>query len=106
MTLLFFYDDPPEFTRGDCNGDGRVEAETTDAVFLLNYNFLSGPAPSCLAACDADGDGRVDGQLTDALYLLNFSFLSGPAPVAPFPDCGLGNEQDAALGCDTHPCMP
>jgi hypothetical protein len=27
------------FLRGDCDGDGRVEGQVTDAVFLLDHNF-------------------------------------------------------------------
>ena len=67
----------PRFLRGDCNGDGTVEGQVTDAVFLLSYNFLGGPRPPCLAACDANGDGKAEGQVTDAVYLLTFNFLGG-----------------------------
>ena len=89
-----------KFLRGDCDGDGRAGGNVTDALFLLTYNFLEGPRPGCLAACDADGDGLVEGQVTDAVYLLMYSFLGGPAPVAPFPACGMGElTGDAALGC-------
>ena len=76
----------------------------TDAVFLLNYNFLGGDEPPCLAACDANGDGKAEGQVTDAVYLLTFNFLAGLPPVGPFPDCGVGLlETDDALGCATPP---
>lgn len=90
--------------RGDCNGDGRVAGEVTDAVSLLGYNFLGAPRPPCLAACDADGDGLVAGRVTDAVYLLAYSFLGGPAPVPPFPDCGRGDlPGDGFLGCGESP---
>jgi hypothetical protein len=91
------------FRRGDCDGDGQVKGLVTDAVVLLNFNFLGGRRPPCLAACDADGDGEVLGVVTDAVYLLNFNFLGGPAPRAPFPGCGPGTERDAALGCERPP---
>jgi hypothetical protein len=88
------------FLRGDCNGDGQVAGQVTDAVYLLNFNFSGGPAPPCRAACDADGDGRFIGQVTDAVYLLGFSFLGGPPPPAPFPSCARSSRsQDIALGC-------
>jgi len=90
------------FIRGDCNGDGAVTGQVTDAVFLLNYNFLGGPAPPCSAACDINGDGAWTGQVTDAVYILNYNFLGGPSPPAPFPGCGLSTlESDKALGCAT-----
>jgi len=95
---------PERFLRGDCNGDGRVAGQVTDAVYLLNYNFGGGAKPPCLAACDANGDGRVKGQVTDAVYLLTFNFLAGPPPVEPFPDRGAGLlETDEALGCANPP---
>ena len=93
---------PPSNSTG--NGDGQVEGQVTDAVFLLNYNFLAGERPPCLAACDANGDGKAEGQVTDAVYLLTFNFLAGIPPVAPFPDCGVGPlDTDETLGCATPP---
>jgi hypothetical protein len=92
------------FLRGDCNGDGRVQGAVDDAVVLLGYNFLAGPEPPCLAACDADGDGEVTGRVSDAIHVLNFNFLGGPPPVAPFPECGQGERSgDEALGCKESP---
>jgi hypothetical protein len=91
------------FVRGDCNVDGDVAGSVSDAVFLLNFNFLGGTRPSCFAACDADADGQVSGVVTDAVYLLTFNFLGGPPPPAPFPGCGPGTEADTALGCETPP---
>jgi RNA polymerase sigma factor (sigma-70 family) len=91
----------PRFRRGDCNGDGTVAGQVTDAVYLLAFNFLGGPEPPCLAACDANGDGRVQGQVGDAIYLLTHNFLGGPAPVEPFPGCGPGlRPNDKTLGCE------
>jgi len=91
------------FIRGDCDGDGQVTGSVTDAIFLLNYNFLGGGTPPCFAACDIDGDGMFTGMVTDAVYILNFNFLGGVAPPpAPFPGCGLSTiETDVALGCVT-----
>ena len=88
------------FIRGDCNGDGQVTGQVTDAVFLLNYNFLGGEVPPCSAACDINSDGAWTGQVTDAVYLLNYNFLGGPAPLAPFPGCGKSTRaEDKDLGC-------
>lgn len=88
------------FVRGDCDGDGAVAGVVTDAIFILNFNFLGGTSPGCLAACDADGDGEAQGVVTDAVFLLNFNFLGGLAPLAPFPSCGGGSALDAELGCE------
>jgi concanavalin A-like lectin/glucanase superfamily protein len=90
------------FLRGDCDGDGSVGGQVTDAVFLLDHNFRGGGEPPCLAACDADGDGRTEGQVTDAVYLLTFNFQGGPPPLDPFPGCGpVQFETDESLGCET-----
>jgi hypothetical protein len=90
------------FIRGDCNGDGQVAGQVTDAVFLLAFNFNGGDPPPCLAACDVNGDGDTGG-VTDAISLLAFNFQgSGIPPVPPFPNCGTGTlPSDEILGCST-----
>ena len=91
------------FVRGDCNGDGDMAGAVSDAVFLLNYLFLEGMQPTCLAACDVNGDGQLSGSVTDAVYLLNYNFLLGPLPPEPFPECGFGTVADGLLGCQSPP---
>ena len=75
----------------------------TEAVALLNFNFLGGREPPCLAACDFNGDGRVTGSVTDAVYFLTFNFLGGPPPPAPHPVCGPATASDLAIGCRSPP---
>ena len=87
------------FVRGDCDGDGQVSGSVTDAVFMLQFNFVGSVKPTCIAACDVTGDGDTGG-VTDAVYLLNYNFLGGPPPAAPFPDCGASTlPGDLELGC-------
>ena len=93
---------PTSFVRGDCNGDGRVPGSPTDALFLLNFAFASGPAPRCLQACDANRDGRVLGTVVDSVYLLQFNSLGGPAPPEPYPNCGGG--ETGLISCVTPTC--
>ena len=83
------------FLRGDSNDDGNIEL--TDAVCALNYLFLDGPAPGCLAAADVNAEDGVN--IADPTYLLSYLFLGGPAPVAPFPECGSQEDAD----CETPP---
>jgi len=93
------------FLRGDCNGDGAVAGQVTDAVFLLSYSFTGGAAPPCLAACDGNADGKTD--ISDAISILNFNFLGGPPPAAPFPSCDRSAlETDAGLGCSVPVSCP
>jgi len=89
------------FLRGDCNGDGDVSGNVTDALFLVSFNFFGAVTPPCLAACDANGDGQVAGSVTDAVFLLSHVFLDGAQPPAPFPDCAPGTAEDRAIGCQT-----
>lgn len=75
---------PPEFTRGDCNGDGRA-ARIDDVLFLLFHNFTGSAAPPCRTACDFNADGTTAGT-TDAIVLLVHAFAGGPTLQAPYPD--------------------
>ena len=65
---------------GDADGDGL--ANVTDAVYLLDYIFNSGPAPDPLLAGDCDCNELVN--ISDAVYLIAYIFGSGPEPCA---DC-------------------
>ena len=44
--------------RGDSNGD--LEVNISDPTFTLQYLFIGGDAPSCLATADANGDSEVN----------------------------------------------
>jgi hypothetical protein len=75
----------PEFLRGDCDGNTRVEI--TDAINLLGFLFLGTFTPTCRDACDTNDDGNVD--LSDPLYILTFLFIGGIDPIPqPYPDSG------------------
>jgi len=69
----------PTFICGDANGDGNINV--ADAVFVINYVFKGGAAPSPLAAADANGDGEEN--VADAVYVINYVFKGGSAPVCP-----------------------
>jgi subtilisin family serine protease len=62
--------------RGDANDDAQINAG--DPVYLINYVFKSGPAPSTVYNGDANGDDAVN--VADAVYLINYIFKSGPPP--------------------------
>jgi hypothetical protein len=89
------------FFRGDGNNDGRTDL--SDAVFVLNYLFLGGDTPACLAAANTNADANVD--IADPTYLLNHLFIGGPPPVDPFGGCGSSDlETDETLGCEESSC--
>jgi hypothetical protein len=64
------------FIRGDANGDGVINA--ADVVYLINYLYISGPAPNPLQAGDVNSDGVINAS--DVVYLINYLFISGPPP--------------------------
>ncbi|MDD4051489.1 MAG: dockerin type I domain-containing protein [candidate division Zixibacteria bacterium] len=64
---------------GDISMDDRITVG--DAVFLINYLFRGGPAPTVLNHADVDGSGTVD--LADAMYMINFLFRAGPGFFCP-----------------------
>ena len=100
--LSFVPPAPPAFLRGDCDGDGRVGGNVSDAMILLGFVYKNRQAPTCLAACDAEANGSLN--VTDALRILRFSFADGPPPDSPFPECTESNRRtDLEIGCAIPP---
>ena len=92
------------FRRADTNDDGNVDL--SDAVHTLNWLFLGGKEPGCVAAANANGDGGID--LSDPVWVLSHLFLGGEAPVEPYPECGTGMLPTDPVTCDSPPaaCQP
>lgn len=87
--------DQPGFRRGNANGDTGIDL--ADALYVMNWLFVSGDIPSCMDSADVNDDGGLD--ISDAIYLLNYLFVSGPIPGAPGPfNCGLDPSEDS-LDC-------
>lgn len=68
---------------GDATADGNINL--SDIIYIQNYVFKAGPAPSPKCRGDATGDGNV--LLTDIVYLINYVFKVGPAPVKTCQCC-------------------
>lgn len=90
---------PPDFIRGDCNGDGGFDI--SDAIASLGGLF-SGGVTNCKDACDCNDDGNYD--ISDPISALANLFSGGPAPTAPFPDCGPDPTADP-LDCLSYTCL-
>ncbi len=67
---------PPSYIPGDADGSGTITI--SDAVFIINYIFASGTAPSPLAAGDGDCTGTI--TISDAVYIISYIFNGGPEP--------------------------
>ncbi len=63
---------------GDADGTGVVSI--SDAVFLINYIFIGGPAPSPLSSGDVDCNEII--TISDIVYLVHYIFMGGLVPCA------------------------
>ena len=63
--------DPGPEGNGDVNGDGDIDV--SDASYLLNWLFLSGPEPVPIVSCPPrfldDGDGTITDTSTGRMWL-------------------------------------
>ncbi|MCK5124938.1 MAG: T9SS type A sorting domain-containing protein [candidate division Zixibacteria bacterium] len=64
------------YMAGDANGNCSVNIG--DAVYIINYVFKGGVAPSPLDAGDANGDGEIN--VGDVVFIINYIFRGGDAP--------------------------
>jgi outer membrane protein assembly factor BamB len=64
------------FLDGDANGDGTVDVG--DVVYLISYQYKSGPAPNPVEVGDANCDGIVN--IGDVVYLVSYLYKNGPPP--------------------------
>lgn len=92
--------DTPEFLRGDSNLDAAVDV--SDAIFLLDFLFVTATPPECEDAADVNDSGAID--IADAIATLDFLFSAGVTPAAPFPGCG-SDPTDDALSCEATACL-
>ncbi len=70
------HDGGTPYVAGDSDGSSAISIG--DAVFLINYIFGGGPAPSPLLSGDADCSGSI--SIGDAVFLINYIFGGGPPP--------------------------
>jgi hypothetical protein len=65
-----------QYLNGDANYDGEIGVG--DAVYLINYIFLSGDAPDPYLLGDVNCDGAI--KLVDVIYIINYIFRDGLSP--------------------------
>jgi hypothetical protein len=64
------------YQTGDVNSDGMIDVG--DVVYLVDYLYRSGPAPTPLEAGDCNCDGAVN--VGDVVYLVNYLYRGGDPP--------------------------
>lgn len=63
---------------GDADGSGLVTI--SDAVYIINYIFAGGPAPTPYPTCSGDADCNCLVTISDTVYLINYIFAGGAPP--------------------------
>ena len=61
---------------GDTDANGSINI--LDVTLLLNYLYLSGPAPQSIWAADPNGDAVIN--ILDITFLIDYIYLGGPEP--------------------------
>ena len=69
---------PCDCKPGDANGDNGWDI--ADAVYIINYVFKGGPAPTPYATCNGDSNDDCAVNLADAVHLIGYIFKGGPPP--------------------------
>jgi hypothetical protein len=75
----------PGYLCGDANNDGDVNV--SDAIWIVNFIFISGPEPDPWAAGEVNCDGSLN--VSDVIWIANYVFGTGSNPCdsdPPYPD--------------------
>ena len=70
-----------QYMCGDADSNDLVNI--SDAVKIINYIFVGGPAPYPTISADVDSNGLV--TISDAVYLINYIFAGGAPPCEGCP---------------------
>ncbi len=65
--------------RGNVDGDPTDEVTISDLVYLVDYMFSGGPAPTCTKEADINGSLTID--VSDLVYLVDYMFTGGYPPL-------------------------
>ena len=100
LLVSFLPDAVADFSRGDCNGDGRLNV-TDGAICAQNIFFGRIEFFDCDDMLDANDDGQLD--TSDPVAILMWVFLNGADLPEPFNSCGPDETADD-LGCLESNC--
>jgi len=84
---VYFHTDIESWSCGDANFDRNINV--SDAVYIINYVFVSGNAPMPYESGNVNCDASVN--ISDAVYIINYVFSGGNDPCDTdgddIPDC-------------------
>ncbi|MEE2884008.1 MAG: PKD domain-containing protein [Planctomycetota bacterium] len=83
------------FHRGDATYDQSVNI--ADAIFILDFLFITGSTPVCPDSADTNDDGLLN--IGDAINLLSFLFIGGATLPYPYPGYGIDPTPDSLGAC-------
>lgn len=66
--------------RGNIDNSPDDAVDISDLVYLVDYMFLSGPAPVCMGEANLDGDPLEVLDISDLVYIVDYMFQDGPPP--------------------------
>ncbi len=66
--------------RGNIDNSPDDAVDISDLVYLIDYMFVSGPAPVCPGEANLDGDPEEIIDISDLVYLVDYMFQDGPPP--------------------------
>jgi outer membrane protein assembly factor BamB len=78
ITMLCDFENCCTGFRGNVDYDPGDGIDISDLVYLVDYMFTGGSAPSCTDEADIDGSGEID--ISDLVYLVDYMFNGGPRP--------------------------
>ncbi len=71
--------------RGNVDGDTQDEVDISDLVFIVDFIFTGGLAPTCREEANVDGDSDEQIDISDLVALVDFIFTNGQSPtVCPY----------------------
>ena len=89
------------FSRGRINPDDSVDI--SDAIWLLQWQFIGLAEPVCLKAANINGDGGHD--ISDVIFLLSWLLLGSHVPPEPVNNCGISDlPNDEMFSCEQNFC--
>jgi hypothetical protein len=66
--------------RGNIDYDVAEIIDISDLMYLIDFMFLSGPAPVCFEEADVNASGTEPLDISDLVWLIDYMFIGGPPP--------------------------